>query len=174
MGCGRSSPSQWPATVHVIRTSPPDPPTPRSSSRAQRTRKLTLSTDEGEELLKQLDGFGPGVESDWRAALAGLDLDDEVEALLSASPNPGDALAALWHVLRAARRDRDLAWENVKQLERRLAETESKLEMARAASAQMRLALLLTPPVAADPVRKAHPSRLDSIVSSVLGGQKKS
>jgi hypothetical protein len=162
------------ATVQFIRTSPPDPPTPRSSSRAQRPRKtLNLSADEGEELLKRLDGFGPGVAIDWRESLGTLELDDEVEALLSASPNPGDAIVALWNVLTAARRDRDLAWENVKQLERRLAETESKLDMARAASAQMRLALLLTPPVAADPVRKPRPNRLDTIVASVLG-QKKS
>jgi hypothetical protein len=145
---------------------------------------MTLSADEGEELLKRLDGFdsgdgfGPGVESDWRAALSQLELDDEVAALLAASLNPGDALVALWHVLVAARRDRNEAWEATRALERRLAETESKLEMSRAASAQMRSALLLAPvheaaPVHEEPRAAARQPRrsdaLDSIVASVLG-----
>jgi hypothetical protein len=161
------------ATVQVIRTSPPSAPSPRRQSHASKepATPLTLSADDSEELLKRLDGFGPGVDIDWRSALASLELDDEVEALLSASPSPGDALVALWHVLTAARRDRDLAWEKSKQLERRLAETESKLEMARAASAQMRLALLLTPQISS-PTHKARPNRLDSIVASVLGSKK--
>jgi hypothetical protein len=111
------------------------------------------------------------MESDWREALANLELDDEVAALLAASPNPGDALVALWHILVAARRDRDQAWESARELERRLADMASKLEMARAASAQMRSALLLThtPLPAAVPRRTHPPDPLDSIVAAVLG-----
>jgi hypothetical protein len=127
---------------------------------------LTLSQDDSDELLKRLDGFGPGVQSDWRDALSKLALDDEVAALLAASPSPGDALVSLWHVLEAARRDRDSAWETTHRLEDQLAQTESKLEMLRAASAQMRSALLLAPA----PARAAaHPDRLESIVAAVLG-----